>query len=73
MVEIQVVEEHEGTSSGLRPPSPRKGVEKGLHRHLPQLLIFRGGPNPVPSPALLLEKVPGGRMRSLSLHQHCLQ
>jgi hypothetical protein len=45
--------------------STQEGVEKGLHQALPECLITVGGPNEVPSPALLLEKVAEGRMKSL--------
>ena len=33
----------EGTSSGRWPPSPARGLEKGLNENLPQWLSIQGG------------------------------
>jgi hypothetical protein len=58
--------------SWLKRPHPAfghllhvKNVEKGLHCDLPQCSNTKGTVNAVPSPALSLEKVAKGRMRSL--------
>ena len=55
------------TSSARWAPSPRKKERgEGTALRLPQVSERSGNFDAVPSPALLLEKVPKGRMRSLT-------